>query len=453
MPFSTMVAILGVAAWLWPRREVKHRVAWRGWMSFTLALASAVTLAVGGVAAAQVAHRTRVAHSAKEFITPTTRIDLRLSSEVTQASTVPGAHATILGLSDGASHLSLRLPVYLIGADPTWRVGARVRVNGSLSLGRDQRLFLRAAQVLETHPPAGLYEIVDQLRSGVREASAHLPAHARGLIPGVSIGDDRRLPPHIAEAMTATSLTHITAVSGAHVAVVLGTVLFVLARAPVRIRAIVAFVVLGAMVIVVLPTPSVMRAAGMGALALYALTRRRPRLALPVLMSTVIVLLVSDPWLATSIGFGLSVAATSGILLFTGPISRLLGGGALGRAVAVPFAAQVWCAPLLLAFDASIATYSVPANLLAVPALAPATILGLASAVTSLVSPTLAAALAWLGSHFTAWIATVAVFFAGLPGARIPWASGTGGVLSLILATAVGAWGLRRVGRTRTWQA
>lgn len=253
--------------------------------------------------------------------------------------------------------------------------------------------------------------------------------------------------------MRTTSLTHITAVSGAHVAVVVGTVLFVLARVPVKVKAVGAGLVLAGMIFVVLPTPSVMRAGGMGLLTLFALASKRPRLALPALFFTITALLAVDPWLATSIGFGLSVSATLGILVSAGPLAEALGSGTLGRIVSVPLAAQIWCSPLLLTFDASLATYSVPANMLAVPALAPATILGLASALLSQISPAAATLAATAGSYFTGWIAVTATFFAGLPGARLPWMSGSIGVVAFLTAAVAVTWALRYVRRSRTWQA
>src|SRR5699024_12321354 len=68
-------------------------------------------------------------------------------------------------------------------------------------------------------------------------------------------------------------------------------------------------------------------------------------------------------------------------------------------------------------------------------------------------APGAAALAASLASYFTGWIAAVAVFFAGLPGAKIPWPAGPLGVGALITFTLGAAAGLRRVGRRRTWQA
>jgi len=451
--FFAAVALAGLVCLGWPRRAARHRLHWRGWASLAAALGCAGTLAAGGAAWAQVTHRAHAVEAAAEFADPDARIQVRLASEVKSGAAGPGARGLLTRLTAGEEEIAVRVPVYLIGADPAWRVGQRVVVSGSLAAGQEQQLFLRVSDVHRAVPPAGVFRLVDQLREGLRSGSTHLPPHARGLVPGVAIGDDRRLPEHIGAAMRTTSLTHVTAVSGAHVAVVIATVLVLLARTPAWLRATLASLVLAAMVLLVLPTPSVLRAAGMGLLTLAALAAGRPRLAVPVLFFTVTTLLAYDPWLATSIGFALSVAATLGILLWAGPISELLGSSLLSRAVAVPLAAQAWCSPLLLTFEATLATYSVPANLLAVPALAPATILGLASALLSGFAPGAAALAASLASYFTGWIAAVALFFAGLPGAKVPWPAGPLGVGALIALTLGAAAGLRRVGRRRTWQA
>lgn len=452
MAFVVVVGAIGIVLACWPRRGARHRSLWRGWVSLTLLFGVIVAVVVSATTAAHVEKR----NAALETVTAVStdiEVELRLTSEVKAGAAGLGAHGLLTSVRGPQQSLRGKLPVYVLGAREHWRVGMTLTVGGAVSAGSDHRAFLRVRSVRAETLPTGVHHLVDRLREGVRNASASLPPHARGLLPGVSIGDDRRLPDHVGVAMRDTSLTHITAVSGAHVAIVLGTVLFILGPVPRLVKTFVVLCVLATMVIVVLPTPSVLRAGGMGALTLLALGTKRPRLALPVLFFTVVVLLVWDPWLATSIGFALSVSATLGIVLMTEPLARLGGGGIVARAFAVPTAAQLWCAPLLLTFDASLATYSVPANLLALPALAPATVTALASAVLSLVSPTAAAQAASFGQYFTAWIVTVAQFFADLPGARLPWLPGRAGV-GLLIAVSLGlVWGLRLLHRRGTWQA
>ena len=52
-------------------------------------------------------------------------------------------------------------------------------------------------------------------------ATDGLPADARGLLPGLVLGDTSRTLPDLDEAMLATGMTHLSAVSGSNVAIVL----------------------------------------------------------------------------------------------------------------------------------------------------------------------------------------------------------------------------------------
>ena len=144
-------------------------------------------------------------------------------------------------------------------------------------------------------------------------------------------------------------------------------------------------------------------------------------------------LLLVDPWLSRSWGFALSVAATAGLVLLARRWSGRLPERwprAARDAAAVALAAQVATLPLVVALSGQVAVLSVVANLLAVPAVAPATVLGAAAAAVSPVLPTLAQWLAWLGQWPAAWIAAVARHTASAPLATMPWPEGwVGGLL------------------------
>ena len=91
-------------------------------------------------------------------------------------------------------------------------------------------------------------------------------------------------------------------------------------------------------------------------------------------------LLLVDPGLASAAGFALSVLATAGILLLAprwrDALARWLPRW-LAEAVAVPAAAQLACTPLVAAISGQVSLVAVLANLLAAPAVGPATVLGL----------------------------------------------------------------------------
>jgi competence protein ComEC len=315
-------------------------------------------------------------------------------------------------------------------------------------------LQVTAAPVRLGHP-AWHQRVAGSLRAGLRRACTGLPDAPGGLLPGLAVGDTSRLDPALRDSFKTTGLTHLTAVSGANLAIVAGLVLVLAgwARAgPGRSAAIAALAIAG-FVVLVRPSPSVVRAAAMCGLGLLALALGRPRAAVPALCLSIFGLVLYDPALAISPGFALSVAATGGLLLIAPGWARAMRRrrvpAVVAEALAVPAAAQVVCAPLLAVIGGSVSLVAVPANLLAGPAVAPATVLGLLAALTSPVSPTVAACCAWLGGWPARWLVFVADRGARVPLGAVPWPVGaTGGWLltALLIALAVAArW---RMGRS-----
>jgi competence protein ComEC len=187
-------------------------------------------------------------------------------------------------------------------------------------------------------------------------------------------------------------------------------------------------------VILARPSPSVLRAAAMGGLALIALAAGRPKAAVPALSAAVVVLVVVDPELAGDAGFALSVLATAGLMLLAPRWAAALRArgvpAGVAEALAVPAAAQAACAPVIAAISSTVSMTTVPANLLAAPAVAPATIFGVFAAVLSPVWADGAAFAAWLASWPARWLVTIAHRGADVPDGLIPWPGGPlGGLL------------------------
>ncbi|HEX4059177.1 MAG TPA: ComEC/Rec2 family competence protein [Galbitalea sp.] len=364
---------------------------------------------------------------------------------VTTQTAVPSSRffaATVVLAGDR----TVSVPVLVFGAALTRRteIGTSLRLSGSL-IATDPNdevsyLVFARGETRVIAPPPWYLSWANGLRAGLAGAATSLPGDGGALLPGLAIGDTTAVSPTLNANMKAASLTHLTAVSGANCAVVIGLILLVgqaigLSRG-VRIAA--ALAVLVGFVVLVTPQPSVLRSAIMAALVLGALARGRPASGLPVVGITVIALLAYDPWLAVDYGFALSVLATAGLMTMTAPISRLLEEFLprwLAISVAVPLAAQLACQPVLVLLNPSLPLYGVIANSLAEPASPVATVIGLLACVSLPVVPPVGhvlTAIAWVPS---AWIAAVATFFSGLPGARLPWAGGFVGALSLAAVT------------------
>lgn len=359
---------------------------------------------------------------------------------------------------------------------PQWSAvsaGTRVRLTGRLGVPRGPGTA--AAEVDAIGPPVTstgglLWRAADHVRAGLRQACSGLPPDPRGLLPALVVGDTTRLPTALVDDLRTAGLTHLTAVSGANVAVVVACTVWAVSAAGAHRRARVwlGLAAVAGFVVLARPQPSVLRAAVMGSIALVAVARARRARGLPLLAAAVLVLLVASPALARSPGFALSVAATAALVVLVPPwaarLERWLPRPA-ALAVAVPAAAQAVCGPIVVLLDPAVATAAVPANLLAGPAVAPATVLGVVAALVAVVSPALATVPAWLGGLTTWWVAAVAHRAAALPGASLPWPEGirgaallaalTGGVVALSLrvrpaAAGTGAGPTRpRAGRVR----
>ena len=108
------------------------------------------------------------------------------------------------------------------------------------------------------------------------------------------------------------------------------------------------------------------------------------------LCAAVVVLLAVDPFLARSAGFALSVLATAGLLVLApGWRARLARRwpGPVADAVATALAAQVATLPVLVVLTQNLGLLSVPANVVAEPAVPAATVLGALVAVVGVVLP------------------------------------------------------------------
>ncbi|MGZ8805168.1 MAG: ComEC/Rec2 family competence protein, partial [Microbacterium sp.] len=321
-------------------------------------------------------------------------------------------------------------------------VGARVEIAGTAHAaqpGDRAVLAVGARSVAVRQTATGVLALAAELRRGLVRSTEGLPDPGGGLIPGLAVGDTSAVSGELDAAMKRSSLSHLTAVSGANCAIVVGLAFGVVALAggSRRARVIGGMTALLGFVVLVTPEPSVVRAATMAVVAMLGVLLGRTGVGTAILSLAVTVLLVADPWLAGSLGFALSAVATGSLLLFARPLAIGLGRRMprpLALALSVPLAAQLACGPLLIVISPTVPLYGVVANLLAAPAAPVATIVGLAAC--------LAAPLPWVQSGLTAmawlpasWIAGTAHTISALPGDQVPWIEGWVGVAAL---TAVG---------------
>jgi competence protein ComEC len=302
---------------------------------------------------------------------------------------------------------------------------------------------LRIDTVTDWRPGHRIATATNRLRRTLERGAAALPERQRGLFLGVIIGDDRDEPADLVAAFRTSGLGHITAVSGQNVAFVIAAVGPLLRRLRLAPRLVSTLVLLTTFALLTRAEPSVLRATGMAAVAAYGSAVGRPSSGLRALGLTVTVLLLCDPLLVLSLGFRLSVAGAAGIVVAAAPLQRQLPGPEwLTTPIAVMLAAQLAVAPLLVGTFGTVALVSLPANLLAAPAVGPAMAWGLVAGFAGGVVGGRVAVLLQLPTRILlAWIEAVA-----RTGARWPLAHL--GARDLVVATTIGAAALI----FRTWR-
>ena len=162
--------------------------------------------------------------------------------------------------------------------------------------------------------------------------------------------------------------------------------------------------------------PSVLRAGVMAGLVLLAaMTGRRNDPSRTLAMAAAL-LLLADPAIAGQLGFALSVLATGGVLVAAPPLARHLPGPRpLRLLLATTLAAQLGVAPLLVALEGSVPLASVPANLVAVPAAAVASTVGVVAALVAQASVTAGGVVAAVAGPPLAVVLWAGERFASLP--------------------------------------
>ncbi len=275
----------------------------------------------------------------------------------------------------------------------------------------------------------------EQLRSRIQGPNAELAL-------GILIGARRGLPPELTDAFTRTGTSHITAVSGFNVSLVLAAALALAPFLGRRRANVVGLGTVAAFTVMAGAGGSVLRAALMGLTLVAAQLFGRPYGALRALCFAAAFMVLWNPLvLRYDVGFQLSATATFGILLFlpllenlTGSWPRLLGAT---EALLTTFSALAFSLPLILRYFGTLSFVAPLANVLILPAV-PLSMLLSALAALPLVGPGfgfLAGAPLWYISSAATYLARLpgAAVSVGFPGWAVPvWWAALGAVLAYL---------------------
>ncbi len=257
------------------------------------------------------------------------------------------------------------------------------------------------------------------------------PEPEASLLAGILLGDDNGLPANLQQAYKNTGTAHIIAISGFNIAIIasLFVALFSRLLGP-RKGAIAAIIGITVYTVLVGASASVVRAAIMGGLAIFARQVGRRQNGLNTLAATAAVMTVFNPHTLWDVGFQLSFGATLGLVLyaqpfadwFTGLLARRLP-LETARKISAPvsefmlftLAAQLTTLPIMAWQFGRISLVSVIANPFVLPVQPAVMVLAGLAVLLSFIYLPLGQVAAWIAWPFAAYTNRAVEFFDRFP--------------------------------------
>ncbi len=415
---------------------------------------------------------------------------------------VGDADGTPSGIPVGVSLLVYSLPPEELAAErhqPFLRYGDRLRVTGSVerpepigdfdyaawleSQGIVGVMWAREVEAVSTgggsKATAALHHVRTRLASAIQRS---VPAPESGLAQALLLGIRSELPQDVKESFRSAGMSHLLAISGLHVGVVMALMLAAASAVAGRNNpwaVLTTALVVWAYAVLSGLDPPVVRAAIMGSLFLAQGLLGRGIRGLTALLLAGAAMVLIDPSLLGSLSFQLSFTAMAGVIVGLPIIT------ALSAAIAAPlsisdswmarwaqYGASLLIASVVISTTTTLATLplvawhfgeiplmSVPATILAMPAMPAALVGAAATSVVGTLAPPLGVIPGTLASAPLAWLIWVAD---AMPPALLPapwltatvagvWLGTTGLLAALVSSGRVrrGVAGLRRRPRWR----
>ncbi len=189
---------------------------------------------------------------------------------------------------------------------------------------------------------------------------------------GLLLGSRKGMPDELADAFRRVGLTHIVAISGYNISLVIAAMFLCFSFLPLKTRVVVSTVAIGMFVVLVGGSAAVVRAGIMGSLTLWGLfTGRRSQVFFALLWSALLMVIWNPYILVYDVGFQLSFASTFGLLVFVPLLDEKMPkwekGKELREGLLLTVAAQIATFPFMAFHFGRVSLISPVANVLAVP--------------------------------------------------------------------------------------
>ncbi|MBE2219924.1 MAG: DNA internalization-related competence protein ComEC/Rec2 [Anaerolineae bacterium] len=286
------------------------------------------------------------------------------------------------------------------------------------------------------------------------------------LLSGILLGHDNGIPPDLAEDFRTTGMTHIIAISGFNIAIII-VILVGIADPFFSRRTAVAIAIVGIVFYTILvgADASVVRAAIMG--SIFLITSRwlgRPNFAYASLFFTGFLMTLANPYTLWDVGFQLSFAATLGLMLYADPftqwtrrrLSRITDRkltnqimGVLSEAVLLTLAAQILTLPLMVGYFGQLSLISLLANAFILPIQPGVMLWGGLATILGMVWLPLGQLFAWIAWLFLAATIGMVEAFASVPWASVPVEVSEMGMVVMFAVIGGITWFARQTGARR----
>lgn len=192
------------------------------------------------------------------------------------------------------------------------------------------------------------------------------------LVSGLLLGSRKGMSEELTRDFQAVGLTHIVAVSGYNISLVIACIFALFSFVPMKRRVILSVISVALFVLFVGASAAAVRAGIMGSLGMWALyTGRRSQAFFALLWSAVLMTLWNPAILPFDIGFQLSFASTLGLLVFSPMLEKVfpLKAPFLREALLLTLSAQIATFPFMLFYFGRLSLISPVANLVVAPLL------------------------------------------------------------------------------------
>ncbi len=257
-----------------------------------------------------------------------------------------------------------------------------------------------------------------------RAINRTLPNPQAPFLAGLLLGSRDDIPAALKQSFRLSGTSHIVAVSGYNVTVVVAIIAALIRVLPLPrvVRSVMIVASIASFVTLTGASASVVRAGIMGSIAIIGRESGRLGNALHALIVSCAAMVLWDPMIAAGIGFQLSVAATLGMILLSEPVERLLHFVptifGLRGSLSSTMSAILMTQPLITLYFSQLSLVAPVVNLVVLPMVPLAMFTGFCAVLVASFVPVCAPYVGWI-----AWAPLTAIIKTVDQGAKLPYAS------------------------------